>query len=210
MAGWNEALNRSDNILAVLEGYIHRPQDDLDHGLVFKEPTAALFLGNKPSLHVIPVEHSQLDEKDFVERFNSETGGKEKYYNVQPLDGTDFVADYFDLQYDRFSGRFVDGNKAARITNFEDGRDKIMLDVGADLKYWWRKTAEPKADYDVGDFGNMSVITLYNRADPIPRNEDHVIARILDFDGTFSDDDFIRADGSAVDSSLIIELPNIV
>ena len=129
---------------------------------------------------------------------------------MQTLDGASFVADRFVLEYQRGPDMFANGNKPAKITNFEDGLDRIMLKMSGpgqydDKTYWWKETTEAKADYRIGDqVGNMTVITLYNEARPA--GEHHVIARIMDFDGTFSHDDFIHADGTAVNSGQIIEI----
>ncbi|MEX0504076.1 triple tyrosine motif-containing protein [Alphaproteobacteria bacterium LSUCC0719] len=196
---------QANNVLAVLDGYIHEE----DGGLVFVAPTADLFLnvgGNRPNLHMIPVERKHFDISKFESVFNSATGRDEPNYILQPLEGVNFVTDYFNPHYDRvISGAQIKNNEPARITNFEDGRDKIMLDVGENRTYWWKEISETRESTEVGGAAEtIRVIELYNTA--TPTSEAHKIARIVDFDGTFSQDDFIHVDGTSVNSGQIIEI----
>ena len=195
---------QTNNVLAVLDGYIHEGDD----GLVFVAPTADLFLGNKPNLHVIPIERKHYDTSKFVSIFSQSTGRDEPHYILQPLEGVNFVTDYFNPLYSRFiSGVQIRNNEPARITNFEDGRDKILLDVGEINKYWWKEISEERPSAQVGaPPDTIKVIELYNTATPAAGRNDQIIARIMDFDGTFSHDDFIHADGTAVNSGQIIEI----
>lgn len=88
-------------------------------------------------------------------------------------------------------------DKVPVIRNFEDGRDKIVLESDHARTIWWRMNTTEKE------------LVLYNVANPTDGNLSQQIAIIEGFEGTFNHEDFVFADGNAVSEDLIEVAPEI-
>ncbi|MGB1873084.1 MAG: hypothetical protein ACPHQ8_10720, partial [Candidatus Puniceispirillaceae bacterium] len=200
---------RDDNVLAVFEipfSYYGRAWHG-EHGLT--TPTDSMFLPlNKPALETIPA----------VQRYVS-INGIDSELNPE-MAGTRYVTDYFTSipHSDRLatigSYNIVTSNSARDkvpvISDFEDGRDKIVLepaDINAGRKIWWSEETMLKFPNDSSSRETIDVIVLYNVANPNSEDDSHKIAIIKEFEGTFSYEDFVSANPDiAIPESLIVEI----
>ena len=192
-----------DNVLAIFKIQIFKTNSgeitENTSSSAVKNVTNTLFLdANRPTLVNIPSEQKY---------YSNGQNGNPLSLNDE-MTGTLFVTDHFSGipydqrqntvdSYNRQNPASTKANDIPVIHNFEDERDKIVLDqsvISNTNKVWWKQET---GSHD---------ITLYNTANPTAGDKSHIIARIDDFHGTFNHDDFIFSDETSVDSDLISQI----
>ncbi|WP_438997762.1 hypothetical protein [Candidatus Puniceispirillum sp.] len=204
---YNSAQAADNNVLAVFNLYATRSQGaEWSAGPEITDVNANMFLSvHSPTLVNIPIEH----------KYYLSSGSQLELNDV--MQGTLFVIDYFSSisynnrealvrSYNDVAPHYLNKtNKVPVIKNFEDGRDKIVLELDHRGDIWWREEERPKFPGDERRADEkIDVIVLYNTDSP--EIDAHKIAIIEEFSGTFGHDDFIFSNGTDVDSDLIIPL----